>query len=468
MLINALPDFVWSGVRVAPRHLTPPEQNADRRVMGHRTSIAVFVATAGLFIAAGCGTSPDSGGSATRTPSGSQAEPAYATTLRPVITQLMKDNVIPGAVVVVKSPKDGDWTETFGTRVIGANDPMTVDDYFRIASNTKTMTSTVILQLVQEGKLALEDPIAKYWPGVPNGDRITIAQLSEMRSGLYSYTFDPQFNAMLDSDPNKVWTPEELLAIAFSHPVNFAPGEKFDYSNTNIILLGLVIEKITKMSAAENFQKRIFEPLGLKHTSLPAAEDHTIPDPHPQGYAFGTNVSTIDTYALPPAEQAAAVAGTLQPSNATDESPSWTWTAGAAISTVDDMATYVRALVDGGLLDEKTQRVRMDSIQPIDPAAPDVAGYGLGIVRFGLHLFGHDGQMPGFMTFMGHDPESDLTIVVATNLATVPSGEGSALVLVKAMLPVFYGADAVPGDPAAPSTGATTTPSPAGPTTTGR
>ncbi|MGW5921762.1 serine hydrolase domain-containing protein [Nocardia fluminea] len=429
----------------------------------------MFVATASLLIATGCGTSSDSGGDATSTSATAQAEPAYAATLRPVITQLMKDNVIPGAVVVVKSPTQGDWTETFGTRVIGADDPMSVDDYFRIASNTKTMTSTVILQLAQEGKLALEDPIAKYWPDVPNGDEITIAQLSEMRSGLYSYTFDLEFNAMLDSDPNKVWTPEELLAIAFSHPVNFAPGEKFDYSNTNIILLGLVIEKITKMSAAENFQKRIFEPLGLKHTSLPAATDYSIPDPHPQGYAFGTNVSTIDTFALPPEQQAAALAGTLQPSNATDASPSWTWTAGAAISTVDDVATYVRALVEGDLLDEKMQRIRMDSIAPIDPAAPDVAGYGLGIVRFGLHLFGHDGQIPGYMTFMGHDPESDLTIVVATNLATVPSGEGSALVLVKGMLPTFYGNEAVPGSPAAPGTGSTTAPtSPAGPTTTGR
>ncbi|MGF0319824.1 serine hydrolase domain-containing protein [Nocardia fluminea] len=429
----------------------------------------MFVATASLLIATGCATSSDSGGDATSTSATAQAEPAYAATLRPVITQLMKDNVIPGAVVVVKSPKRGDWTETFGTRVIGADDPMSVDDYFRIASNTKTMTSTVILQLAQEGKLALEDPIAKYWPDVPNGDAITIAQLSEMRSGLYSYTFDLEFNAMLDSDPNKVWTPEELLAIAFSHPVNFAPGEKFDYSNTNIILLGLVIEKITKMSAAENFQKRIFEPLGLKHTSLPAATDYSIPDPHPQGYAFGTNVSTIDTFALPPEQQAAALAGTLQPSNATDASPSWTWTAGAAISTVDDVATYVRALVEGDLLDEKMQRIRMDSIAPIDPAAPDVAGYGLGIVRFGLHLFGHDGQIPGYMTFMGHDPESDLTIVVATNLATVPSGEGSALVLVKGMLPTFYGNEAVPGSPAAPGTGSTTAPtSPAGPTTRGR
>lgn len=424
--------------------------------MGHRTSFAVFVATVSLFIATACGTSSDSGGDTTGTSAGAQAEPAYAATLRPMITQLMKDNVIPGAVVVVRSPKEGDWTETFGTRVIGADDPLSADDYFRIGSNTKTMTSTVILQLVQEGKLALEDPIDKYRPGVPNGDQITIAQLSEMRSGLYSYTFDPKFNATLDSDPDKVWTPEEMLAIAFSHPVNFAPGEKFEYSNTNTILLGLVIEKVTQMSAAENFQQRIFEPLGLKHTSMPAATDTSIPDPHPQGYAFGTNVSTIDTFALPPEQQAAALAGTLQPGNATDASPSWTWTAGAAIATAGDMATYVRALVEGDMLDEQLQRTRMDSIQPIDPAAPDVAGYGLGIVRFGMHLFGHDGQIPGYMTFMGHDPASDLTIVVATNLATVPSGEGSALVLAKAMLPVFYGNEPAPDSPAAPDAPTTT------------
>ncbi|MFI6366031.1 serine hydrolase domain-containing protein [Nocardia sp. NPDC050630] len=362
-----------------------------------------------------------------------------------MITTLMKDNAIPGAVVIVKSPKQGNWTAAFGTRAIDSNEPMAVDDYFRVGSNTKTMTSTVILQLVQEGKLSLDDPIDKYWPGVPNGDRITIAQLNEMRSGLYSYTFDPQFNAALDNEPQKVWTPEELLAIAFAHPVNFQPGEKFEYSNTNFILLGLVIEKLTKKTATESFQQRIFEPLSLKHTSLPAPTDSSIPEPHPQGYAFGTNVSTIDTYALPPAQQAEAVAGTLKPGNQTNINVSWAWTAGGAISTADDMATYVKALVGGGLLDAKMQKIRLDSIAPIDPANPDQAGYGLGIVRFGTHLIGHDGQLPGFMTFMGHDPASDITIVVATNLAAVPSGEGSALVLVKGMLPTFYGADALPG-----------------------
>ncbi|WP_245568508.1 serine hydrolase domain-containing protein [Nocardia concava] len=390
----------------------------------------MVVAAVGLTVAVGCGSSPDSGGS---------KEPAYAATLRPIIDKLMKDNVIPGAVVVVRSPKDGDWTATFGTGTLGENDPMTVDDHFRIGSNTKTMTVTVLLQLAQEGKLALSDPIAKYWPGVPNGDRITLAQLAEMRSGLYSYTFDEQFNADLDNQPQKVWTPTELLAIAFAHPVNFAPGERFEYCNTNTILLGLVIEKVTGRPVADSFQQRIFTPLGLKHTSFPAATDSALPDPHPRGYAFGTNVSTLETAALPPDQQAAALAGTLKPTDQTTASPSWAWTAGAAISVVDDMTTYAKALADGDLLDKQMQRTRIDSIQPIDPAHPETAGYGLGIVRFGAHLLGHDGQLPGFMTFMASDPDSGLTIVVATNLATVPSGEGSALVLVKGMLPTFYG-----------------------------
>ncbi|MBU3062223.1 beta-lactamase family protein [Nocardia sp. NEAU-G5] len=416
-----------------------------------RRKIGAVVMAVGLGFAVGCGSSHGSGG---------PSEPAYAATLRPIITKLMKDNVIPGAVVEVQSPKQGNWTATFGTGTIGENVALSVDDHFRIGSNTKTMTVTVIMQLAQEGKLSLDDPIAKYEPGVPNGDRITLAQLAEMRSGLYSYSFDPQFSAAIDNDPQQVWTPQQLLAIAFAHPVNFQPGAKFEYCNTNTILLGLVIEKVTNMPVAENFQRRIFTPLGLSHTSFPAASDSSMPNPHPQGYAFGTMISTTDTFALPPDQEAQALAGALKPENHTTSSPSWTWTAGAAISTVGDMTTYVKALVSGNLLDPKWQRIRMNSIMPTDPANPELA-YGLGIVRFGAHMFGHDGLLPGFMTFMGHDPDSGLTITVGTNLATVPSGERSALVLVKGMLPVFYGPDAVTGvDPAANST-----PAPTGPPT---
>jgi D-alanyl-D-alanine carboxypeptidase len=379
--------------------------------------------------------------------------PTYAAALQDQIPHLMTENAIPGAVVLLRSRDQGDWSATFGTREIGKDVPLSMDDHFRVGSNTKTMTSTVILQLVQEGKLKLDDPVSAHWPGVPNGDTITIAQLSEMRSGLYSYTFDRAFNETLDREPQKEWTPEELLAIGFSHPPGFEPGERFEYCNTNTVLLGVIVEQLTGMPASEAFAKRIFEPLGLKHTSLPDRTDSSIPEPHPHGYAFGTNVSTIDTFALPPAEQAAAVAGTLTPNDETNANPSWAWTAGGAISTVGDLATYVKALVGGGLLDEKTQKIRLDSIQPTDPANPGAAGYGLNIARFGPYVMGHDGQLPGFMTFMGYDPQAENTIIVATNLATVPAGEGSALVLAKAIIGTLYGASSVPeGSPAGAST----------------
>ncbi len=418
-----------------------------------RIRLAAALAVAGTVALTGCTSSNDSpattAGAANAAASGSAsaspgAEPAYVATVSDSVRKTMQENVIPGAVVLISSPDQGDWTGAFGTRTWGTDEPIQVADHFRIGSNTKTMTSTVILQLAQEGKLALDDPIGKYIPNVPNGDTITIAQLSEMRSGLYSYSFDTTFNNTLDQQPQKVWTPQELVDIAFAHPVNSPPGQEFDYSNTNIILLGMVIEKLTGMSASEAFQERIFTPLGLKDTSLPLNSD--IPNPHPQGYSFGSNTETINTYALPEADQALALDGKLLPNNETMANPSWAWTAGGAISTVQDMKTYVEAMVDGGLLDAAMQKTRMDSIVP--SGAESTAGYGLGIAQFDK-LYGHDGQIPGYMTFMGHDPDSGLTIVIATNLATVPNGEGSALAILKGILPTFYPNMVIPGDPAA-------------------
>ena len=150
------------------------------------------------------------------------SEPAYAAVVQEKITTAMTANVIPGAVLRISSPTQGEWTGTFGTGTIGRDDPLSVDDHFRAGSITKTMTSTVILQLVQEGKLALDDTIGTFRRGVPNGDRITIAQLAEMRSGLYSYTFDPRFNETLDNDPGKAWTPGR----AAGHRLLAPPGRR--------------------------------------------------------------------------------------------------------------------------------------------------------------------------------------------------------------------------------------------------
>ncbi|MBP2386362.1 serine hydrolase domain-containing protein [Paeniglutamicibacter kerguelensis] len=438
--------------------------------MMKNSRVAVVVAGA-LIAVSGCssggpagptaGTAGNTGNTApaTGTPSGGSAQvPAYAMTLQQQLPEVMKANAIPGVVVLIKSPTRGDWSGTFGTAEIGKETPMSLSDFLRIGSNTKTMTSTVILQLVQEGKLKLDDPISKFRPDVPNGKNITIAQLSEMRSGLYSYTFDPGFNATLDKEPQKAWTPDELLSIAFKHPANFPPGQKYDYSNTNIVLLGTVIEELTGMSASEAFRKRIFEPLGLKNTELPVNTDSVLPMPHAQGYQFGTNAETTDSYAVPAADLPAALDGTLKPLNYTDANPSWAWTAGGAISTPEDLAVYVKALVTGGLLDAKTQKLRMDSIQPTVAGQPNGVGYGLGIAEFAPGILGHDGQLPGYSSFMVYNNDTDDTIIVGTNLAASPvDGQNAAVVLAKSIIATLYGAADVPGgNPATPQSGSPT------------
>ena len=405
------------------------------------------VVAGSIFLAvAACSPSQDKSSTSTNAADRSAArEPAYAAALTSAMTKAMKDNAVPGIVILVQSPK-GDFSTVLGTSEIGTNKPWSLDDHFRIGSNTKTMTGTVIMQLAQEGKLALTDPVAKYIPGVPNGDKITIANLAEMRSGLYSYTSDTTFNETLDKEPKKAWTPAELLRIAFSHPVNAAPDTEFEYCNTNTVLLGLIIEKVIGMSASNAFRKRIFEPLGLKQTSLPLPSEWALPDPHPHGYQFLTNAETIDSYAVPKDKLAAALDGTFKPLDETDSSPSWAWTAGGAISTAGELATYVKAMVGGGLLGSKMQKVRFDSIRPITSGA----GYGLGIAQFGP-MYGHDGQLPGFSSFMAYDPKTRTTLIIGANLSAEPThGANAATELAKAAMGILYGSAVTPpGDPAA-------------------
>lgn len=346
--------------------------------------------------------------------------------LTPVVESTMTELVIPGAVVLLRTP-DTEWREAFGTRVVGTDDPVTVGDHFRIGSNTKTMTGTVLLQLVQEGEVALEDPVSKYRPDVPNGDNITIAQILDMTSGLYNYSELPAFNAGLDDDPGYVWEPAELLELGLAEPPYFPPGEGFHYSNTNYVLAGLIIEEVTGQDYTTAVQQRIFEPLELADTSIPPQDVATLPDPHPNGYLFGTNVSTLDSARLPDDQIAAARAGELLPNDVTTASPSWTWAAGAAISTADDLATYVEALVGATppLLDDALQQQRLDSLVARNPDGPQSPRYGLALASFGP-MIGHDGTTPGYQSFMGHDPERDITLIVLCNLTDGPEGTGGS------------------------------------------
>ena len=194
-------------------------------------------------------------------------KPIDQAALQATVAATAKDMLIPGAVVLLRTPQ-GEFAINYGTTQLGVNTPPSADTYFRIASNTKTMTAAIIMQLAQEGKLSLGDPVSKYVSGVPNGDNITIAELLEMRSGLFNYTSAPEFSAVLDRDPTKVWTPDELLAIAFKHPANAPPDTAFEYNNTNYGLLGLVVEKVDGRPLATAMQDRLFRPLGMTSTML--------------------------------------------------------------------------------------------------------------------------------------------------------------------------------------------------------
>src|SRR6185295_20153033 len=135
------------------------------------------------------------------------------------------------------------------------------------------------------------------------------------------------------------------------------------------------IEKLTGHPVEQEFQRRIFTPLGLRNTQLPPRTSNALPAPHPNGYQFGSNVETMATQVLPADQQAAAKAGILKPLDATDGNPSWAWTAGSGISTAEDLARYAQALVGGGLLNDAMQKQRLASIRQINPADPKSPGY---------------------------------------------------------------------------------------------
>lgn len=356
--------------------------------------------------------------------------------LQATFEELAKEMLVPGAAMLLRTP-EGEFVLTFGVRGLDDPTPVTIDDHIRVGSNTKTWTGTVILQLVQEGKIALDDPVSKYRPDVPNGDNITIEQLLSMRSGLFNYSTTFALNDAIDKTPERVWEPDELLAIAYPMPPYFEPDQGYTYSNTNTVLLGLIAEQLDGKPLEDIFQERLFAPLGLTETLLPARTSNAIPAPHPRGYMYTNNALTAVTSVLAPDLQFAARNGTLLPNDQTDTNPSWGWAAGAGISTAGDLADFVEAMTTGRLLQPEMQAIRMQSPRPQSVDNPGGALYGLGIAQFGP-MYGHTGELPGFNTFMGSDPVNEATLIVWTNLAPAADGRDPATTIARSLLGHIY------------------------------
>lgn len=372
--------------------------------------LPILLTAAAVALVPACTSDNDTGSSttsATGTETRESADSAMADRLQETIDSLHGEIGFPGIVARVIGP-EGEWTGTAGVAGVDDQRPPTPEDRTRIGSLTKTMTATAILQLWEDGRLELTDPIGKYVPGLPNGDIATLEQLATMSSGIPSYTFDQGFQQKLFADPDTPWTPEQLLDVVRGDPPNFAPGEKFEYSNSNYVALGLVVEQVGGQSLADYFQEFLFDPLGMSDTFLPA--DAAFPEPH---------LSGITEQGQPDGETA----------DATNWNPSWGWAAGAVVSTIDDLQLWAKALGTGEvILSPATQQYRLESFNyDLPPATPERAyGFGWGVDRGWLE---HTGELPGYNTYAGYLPASG-TILVATVNSDIPSPDGTGPVTV--------------------------------------
>ncbi|WP_278264246.1 serine hydrolase domain-containing protein [Nocardia sp. AG03] len=266
---------------------------------------------------------------------------------------------------------------------------------FRIGSITKTFVATVVLQLVDEGRIALDAPIATQLPdAIPGGDRMTVRQLMNHTSGLYDYMKEPGLstNRWRGAERFDQHAPRELLAVAVGHEPYFAPGERFRYSNTNYLVLGLLIEHVTGHRYGDEIRDRILTPLRLTATTVPG-DDPGVPEP---ALTARRDVDGLGRVAV------------------TEMNVSLDWAAGEMISTLADLEAFFAALL-GGRLTSPSALEQMRRTVPMGMGFH----YGLGLQRFdppcGAALWGHGGELLGYVSsaFRSDDGRS-LTMVVGS------------------------------------------------------
>jgi D-alanyl-D-alanine carboxypeptidase len=335
----------------------------------------------------------------------SPLDPELAERLEQVLIEKMEEFGIPGALVGVWIPGEGNLIIEQGISDIDTYEAIEKKDHVRIGSVTKSFTVTVILQLVGEGMLSLDDPLAKFFPEIENSDA-TVRDLANMRSGIFNYTEDRNFVVLLLEDLLRKWPPQELVDVADSNLPYFDPDRGWHYSNTNTVILGMIIEQVTGNFVGEEIYNRVIEPLGLGGTIYPTTPD--IPVPFSRGYVeFDPETGLMDVTFSEPSSSAAS---------------------GAMISRLLDLRKWSVALGKGTLLKEEIQQERINSLAPIvfypcdddDPerakrSCPEYDKYGLGIGELSGWI-GHTGEYIGYTSLVMFEPESGSVVVIIMNI----------------------------------------------------
>lgn len=328
-------------------------------------------------------------------PASSPTPDGLPTPLQMALTDALADAMaeydVPGAVAGVWLADGGSWTSAQGLADVEHARPASAATTWPLRSVTKSFTVTLLLQLVDEGRVSLDDTIDTYVAGVTDGDRITLRELAGMASGNADYT-DEAFLQAFTADPEHRFTLDELNGFMLGRPAQFAPGTRHVYTNANTNLLGAVVEEVTGQSYAEALGDRILTPLGLTDTHY-LADGGTWAEPHPSGYS-----------AADPTEPS------IQ--NFTIFGP-----AGGMVSTLEDGRVWSEALAQGSLLEPATQAERLRGA-PLD-AGPPYDRYALGIGETDV-WWGHNGEGLGFTAAVFHDPASGASIVVFMNQSNRP------------------------------------------------
>ncbi|PEE37853.1 serine hydrolase domain-containing protein [Bacillus pseudomycoides] len=317
------------------------------------------------------------------------------------VKQAMRDTLHLGFPGILAKTSEGGktWGYAAGVADLSTKKSMKTDFRFRIASVTKTFTATVVLQLAGENRLNLDDSIEKWLPGVIQGNgydakQITIRQILNHTSGIAEYSRSKE--ADFFTNIKKSFTAEELVKIGLSMPPDFAPGKGWSYSNTGYVLLGILIEKVTGNSYAEEIENRIIEPLELSNTFLPGNSSVIPGTKHARGYLQPDGASELK--------------------DVTYYNPSIGSSAGDMISTADDLNKFFSSLLGGKLLKEQQLKQMLTTVPT---GSAEIGGYGLGIYETklpnGVSIWGHTGGIPGFSTFAGGTLGGKHTLAVSLN-----------------------------------------------------
>lgn len=310
----------------------------------------------------------------------------------------------PAILLALQSPADGLQIVTSGWADAARKIPLDAQQPFPVGSITKLFTAVLVLQLASEGRLSLDDPLARYQPQFPNAANITLRQLLNHTSGIWDYTelkLPPMLIPLL---AGKSFSPREIVDFVATHEPYFAPGAGFHYSNTNYILLGLVLEQAADERYGALLHGRILDPLELEHTLLAGYD--ALPASDLRGYAL--------------------IGGT--PCDRTSwENPSLAWSAGALVSNAEDLLRFITALFAGELLPPAAM-AELQAGVPMNHAGE----YGLGLMQFELpggRACGHSGETLGFSSDLYYQPQSGAALVLLTNLSFCPTRDTLAAVL---------------------------------------